>query len=511
MASGKPVDPESSTRRIGAGGLPTLTPEPAPAPTPPVEELQPTPGAPIDLEVTLAHPATAAGEEPEEPTMARVRVRPKSGRSVRPQLDLCFVLDASASMHRFVLNPEQRLYWQQRAEQRGEITRQQADGRTGMVWTGQTLRELQQLVSTPMISALRGVWQTLEALADTDRVSVLGFADQWGVAYEDFGVQEKALRLETAKAGLARLGGGVDDSGLGRGTRLSGALMHAIERMSADTGAPVMRRLILVSDGIIEDAEECKGLINLAVDRGIVISVVGVGDEFDEEFLMPIADLARGNYSYAATAAEVEQAVQKEVREVTQAVGRTGVLRLQALNGTVIHDVYPISPTLSEFQAVWLENGTWRFRIGDLSALNELEFLVQVAPGAHPAGEVRLGLVRVEALNPAGTDQFAAQAPIRLFYTEDKVLLQARDDEVLDSARRLEIYLEERKATAAAARGDSEGATKHLKAATRMLKSMGADQLAEEMDAAAAEAETGTRDLSRTKRVKAGTRKLGSR
>ena len=98
--------------------------------------------APLELEVTLANPAVATGLEPESEVFARVRIKPKQEFAARPKLELCFLLDASASMHRFVLDPEQRAYWQQRAEQRGEVTRQLADGRTGMVWKGQTLRAI---------------------------------------------------------------------------------------------------------------------------------------------------------------------------------------------------------------------------------------------------------------------------------------------------------------------------------------------------------------------------------
>jgi von Willebrand factor type A domain-containing protein len=465
--------------------------------------------APLDLEVTLGVPAAQSGQEPEEPAYARLRLKPKPEAASRPQLDFWFVLDASASMHRFVLDPEQRAQWQQRAEQRGEVTRQQADGRTGMVWSGQTLRELQQHVSTPMLSTLRGVWRTLEALQPADSVGVLAFADQPGVIYQDAGVADGGTRLQEARVALRRLGSGVDESGLGRGTRLAGALQHALDRLSAVDGAPVLRRMVLVSDGIVEDAGECRALLETAVDRGLVISVIGVGDDFDEEFLMMTADLTRGNYYYAATAPEVEQAVSTELAVTSAMVGRQGMLRIQPENGTIIHDVYPISPALSEFQTMWVENGGWCFRIGDLSAAQPVEFLVELAPGAQPPGEVRLGSARVEGFTPTGLETFAAEAPIRLFYTEDPMLLQARDEEVLDAVRRLEIYIEERRAAAAAARGDQEASTRHLREATRMLRKMGADSLADDMDAAADEAESGTRNLSRTKRVKAGTRRLG--
>lgn len=464
--------------------------------------------APLGLQVTLAHPAVRAGEEPDQPVFARVRVTAAPEVAVRPRLDLCFVLDASASMHRFVLDPHQRAQWQQRAEQRGEITRQHADGRTGMVWTGQTLRELQQHVSTPMLSTLRGVWRTLETLDLGDSIGVLAFADRDDVVYQDMGVPDRSLRLQDAKTALTRLGSGVDESGLGRGTRLEGALRHGLERLGSDSTAPILRRMILVSDGIIQDYETCRPLLDWAVDQGIVISVIGVADEFDEEFLMMIADLTRGNYYYAATAPEVEQAVRTELDIITRILGRQANLRIFPEHGTIIQDVYPVSPALSEFQAVWVEQGGWRLRIGDLSAAQTQEFLVRLAPAAL-TGEARLGTVRLEAVAPASPDWFAVDAPVSLLYTDDSRLLQARDDEVLDAVRRLDVYQLERRAAEAAAHGDHDASTRALRAATRALRDMGRDDLAADMDAAAHASETGTRNLGLTKRVKAGTRRLG--
>jgi Ca-activated chloride channel homolog len=467
--------------------------------------------APVELQVTLANPATRAGEEPGEALHARVRVRPNAEAALRPRLDCCFVLDASASMHRFVLDPEQRAMWQQRAEQRGEVTRQQADGRTGMVWRGQTLHELQQHVSTPMISTLRGVWRTLEMLEPSDMISVLAFADRDDVIYQDMGVEERGQRLNPAKQSLQRLGSGVDESGLGRGTRLEGALRHALERLGAEPGVPLMRRMVLVSDGIIQDYETCRALLDQAADRGIVISVIGVGDEFDEEFLMLAADLTRGNYYYAPTAPEVDQAVRTEMDIVSRAVGRQALLSVYPDNETIIQDVYPVSPALSEFHAVWVENGGWRFRIGDISAAQDMEFLVRFAPAAHAEGEVRVGAVRVDGSLATAAVPFGADAPISLLYTDDSMLMQARDDEVMDAVRRLEVYQLERRAAEAASHGDQEGSTRALRAATKMLRTMGREDLAADMDAAADDAESGTRNLSRTKRVKAGTRRLGTK
>jgi Ca-activated chloride channel family protein len=342
-------------------------------------------------------------------------------------------------------------------------------------------------------------------------VNVLAFADQPGIIYQDAGVEQRSTRLENAKQALSRLGSGVDESGLGRGTRLAGALQQAMDRMSSEETVPTIRRMVVVSDGVIEDREACRPLLDVAVNRGIVISVIGVGDDFDEEFLMMMADLARGNYYYAATAPEVEQAVTEELQVVSSVVGRQGHLRLVPENGAILHDVFPVAPQLSEFQAMWVEQGGWRFRIGDISAAQPPEFIVELAAPAHAGGELRLCTVSVEGQSAAESDYFGAEGSIRLFYSDESMLLQARDDEVLDTCRRLEIYRAERRAAEAESHGDQETATKQLKAATRMLRSIGDTKLADEMDAAASDAESGTRNLGRTKRVKAGTRRLGNR
>ena len=493
-----------STRRLGAEGpAPALTPATPRAPEEPIAG-----AAPLRLEVHLESPATPAGVEPAEPAVARVVLRADPAAVRRPVLDLCFVLDASASMHRFVLTPEQRGEWQQKAEARGEVSRQQADGRTGLVWTGQTLRELERVVSTPMLSALRGIWRTLEQLQPHDRISVLAFADNWSVVYEDSGHPNPAERLAAAKSALATLGSGADTSGLGRGTRLSGALRHAVERAIAVEG-PVLRRLILISDGVIEDADDCAAVFQEAIDRGVVISALGVGEDFDEEFLMRVADTGRGTYAFAAAAPDLQKALAQEMSLCTQVVGRSAELHVAPLNGSILRDVYPVAPEICQFQAVTIEGGRWRFWIGDLCGPQPGEFLCEIHPAAFPEGEVRIGAVFVRALSATGNEPFEGGAPINLLYTHERALLQATDEETARARRHLEVYLEERRGAAARARGDIEAATRHLQAATRLLRRLGSNEMAEEMEQEAEATSAGTRNLAHTKKVKAGTRKLG--
>lgn len=473
---------------------------------------QPSPtDDPISLSFTLDQPAAMAGREPEQPIHALLRVDPARGLGTRPRINLSFVVDSSASMHRFVLEPEQRAHWRQIADQRGDVRREMADGQEALVWTGQTLREMQQQISTPMLSALKGIWRNLQALGPEDSIATIGFADRASVIYEDHGIADAAARQEAAKNALAKLGSGVDESGLGRGTRLADALRLAVDRVPAEQRADVLSRVVLISDGIIEDIEECEPLIEAALDRGIVITAIGVGDDFDEEILMRVADVTRGSYTYAATAPEVEQAIVGELGSLMNAIGRTATLYLRAEPPTILRDLHSISPTLGEFPVIWTDEAGWRIPLGDLSGSHPLELLVELAPPALPAGESCLARASLSVRRIGAPGMIEAELEISQVVTEEAVVARTQEDAVLDVVRRVEVYRAERRAAAAAARGDAEGATRNLQAATRALRDLGQNELADDMAAEAQGLSTGTRNLSRTKRLKAGTRRLGTR
>ncbi len=450
-----------------------------------------------------------SGVEPDEPVVARLRLEPKPEAAARPRLCVSFLLDASASMHQFQLDPQQRAHWRSVAEARGELRRQMADGRESVIWTGQTLRELQSVVSTPMLSTLRGMWRGLQALQPTDPVSVVAFAEHAQMILDDRGEQPAPVRMEGAKNALAVLGSGVDQSGLGRDTRLEQALRLALEGMVQVYGPGTVRRMVLVSDGVIADRDACVPLVEQAVEQNLVISVIGVGEEFDEEFLMRVADSTRGNYYYAPTARDVEQALAEEFQALSHLMSRQASIRVEPLGGTVFRDLLQASPTVSTFPVMWEENGAYNFVLGDLSATGGVDLLLQLAPPALTDGESPICRVAFQGLAPGHDTGFDYDGEVRLLATTDQNFLRTQDDTVMDAVRRVEVFIAERKAQSAKEKGDTESATRHLKAATRMLRNMNREDLAADMEAAADDASSGTRNLGREKAIKAGTRRLG--
>src|SRR5439155_18731477 len=76
---------------------------------------------------------------------------------------------------------------------------------------------------------------------------------------------------------------------------------------------PGVTRLLLISDGLLEDRAACGEWVERIAAAGIALSCIGVGDQFDEEWLMWAADVTRGRFCYAPSADALETAVAEEL------------------------------------------------------------------------------------------------------------------------------------------------------------------------------------------------------
>lgn len=463
---------------------------------------------PLALTATLDRPARLVSQEPREPVYALARLDPGEAAQ-RPRLEIACLLDASASMYQFRLAPEEREHWLAIARQRGDVRQITADGREAIAWSGTTLQELQRKVSTPMLSAVRGLWRGIHALHADDAIAVVAFTERATVVLDDPGGQPLERRLAEAKDALATLGQPLTPAGLEQATHLQEALQVAATRWAGAAPAGSARRLLLVSDGVVADRDACLALAESFPERQIVASVIGVGEEFDEEFLMRLSDLTRGNYHYAATALDLERALAEELAEMTRVVVRNTRFRVELAAGALLRSLHQVTPEVAEFPLMWVESGVREFCLGDLTGATPVELLVELAIAAPTEGANEIARLTLSGETLHDGTPFTATAPVLLHGVTDPVLVQAGDDAVQDAIQRVAVYREERRAQHAIERGEEEVATRHLQAATRMLRRMGAQSLAAEMEAAASEVQAGTRSLSRTKRIKAATRRLG--
>jgi Ca-activated chloride channel family protein len=466
----------------------------------------------LKIQTSLSHPAIPSSRYSDGPLHALLEIQPEMvlNSGSRPPLNLVLVVDASASMHHFQLTEEEREYWMGVAISRDELERGEADDSDAMYWTGQTLSEMHTLANTSMALATEAIKSLLMTLRPTDQVAVIAFADQTHTVFnqQDWASFPDGCLMQMDMLQERRLP--VD---IGTGTCMSEALRQALQYLSQSTLSHAINRLIVISDGIVQDQEAALKSIAQIEAAGYAITTLGVGDEFDEEFLTRVADNSRGEYYYAADMAEITQRLSQEMTTLETTRVADLYIAVRGLDGAVVQDIFLVRPAMTMFDEVHTEDGWLRARVGDISSEAPVGVMVQIAPPLLPAGERAIveTLLTWTSLDPA-----ASAAPgndrslITANFTDDPEALAEIHPDVQDLVDRYAVYKYEREAQRAQDKGDFDTAREKLGAATRQLHQIGEEELAQEMEGQLAELGDSISNPSRVKRIKATTRRLGS-
>ncbi|MBV9852172.1 MAG: VWA domain-containing protein [Armatimonadetes bacterium] len=464
----------------------------------------------LDIRVALNRSAVPADQYLEEPLYAVLDIIPEAdlAEADRPPLNLALVVDSSATMHNFQLTDEERDFWLTLAVSRDEMERGQADERHAIYWSGQTLADMQAVVRKPMSLAVEAIKSLLQSLRPSDKITVIAFADQ---VHSVFGAADWATFPDQCLAQLDLLRDQRLPVDIGTGTYMAAALRLAGEALQQNAAeAQGINRLIVISDGIVQDPDATMLAVSAIQDQGYAITTLGVGDEFDEEFLIRVADNSRGEYHYAATSEQITQRLTEEMTSL-QTVSVTDMyIAVRGLGGTVIQDIALVRPAMTLFEEVFTENDWMRARIGDVSGAAPVAVLVQLAPTSQPQGRHPMAEAQFTWAVAGGTHRGKTQIMIEAEFSSDPLRLARTDEDVSALVDRFSVYRMEREAQRAQERGDVEKAREKLGAATRQLRKIGEEQLAEDMEGQIAALSGAAQDAARVKRIKATTRRLGS-
>lgn len=464
----------------------------------------------LNVNITLSHLSIPPNSYLEEPLYAVLDIEPLAlpdPNAVTPPLNIVILVDASATMHHFQLSDEEREYWLGVAISRDEMERGEADEREAVYWTGQTLAEMQSVARTPMALVVEGIEHLLDTLTLSDRVAVAAFADRVHMVFtgDDWAAFPDQCRVQLEHLREQRLP--VD---IGTGTHMAEGLRTAGTALRASADGGGVNRLIVISDGIVQDAEASLAAIGDIQEGGYSITTIGVGDEFDEEFLTQVADNSRGEYRYAPDIAEINDCLKQEVSALQSTTVTDLYVAMRGLNGAVVQDLSLVRPAMSLFDEVYTEEQWTRARIGSVSTVAPVSILVQLAPSALAVGDQLLGEALFTWSTTGRSDGALSgneKAEITVHVAPGTPQINTQVADIVD---RFMIYKYEREAQRAQERGDMDRAREKLGAATRELHKIGESALAGEMEQQIASLGSQSADPTRIKRIKATTRRLVS-
>ncbi|MCA9683986.1 MAG: VWA domain-containing protein [Myxococcales bacterium] len=302
--------------------------------------------APVDLELdwTLANTLVRADAEGE--LLARIRVEaPEALDLPRPPARVVLVVDTSASM-------------------RGEAIE----------------------------GAKRAAAELVDTLADGDSFSLVVFHSQAEVLMDATVIGEESRAAAKAKIEKMQAWGTTD---------LAGGLRSAFDQLSrtpitmgedqlvdlgrgiSAAGGPdplVLERVVLLGDGVPNDPSPIAGLTQQFAARGVEITALGYGLEYDETLLASLAEQTHGHFRFVDEPDAVAELFRDEVLHIQRTVARDLRLALGLGPGVRLLEVVG-------HQVQWNSNlGRPEVMLGSIAEAQTHELIVRLAVGPHNDG-----------------------------------------------------------------------------------------------------------------------------
>ncbi|MEZ4338791.1 MAG: VWA domain-containing protein [Sandaracinaceae bacterium] len=222
----------------------------------------------------------------------------------------------------------------------------------------------------PIADARAASLDLLSTLHPEDRLAVIAFHSETEVLLE-------STQLEGADLGELRSRIGRMEA---RGTTdLAGGLRAGLEEVVRHFEPDGINRLVLLSDGVPNDATQVLPLSQAAGERGIRITALGLGVDFDETLLAHVAQQSGGRFHYVEESSMVAGVFRDEVLRFERLLARNLRLELRPGPGVRIDGVVgqQITP---------MANGHVEVALGDLSEGEHRDVIVRMQAGPRRAG-----------------------------------------------------------------------------------------------------------------------------
>ncbi len=218
--------------------------------------------------------------------------------------------------------------------------------------------------------AKQSVLRVLASMDDRDEVALVRYTTTAEVVQALAPLGELRSSLRSRVLGMRAGGGTHIPAGLQAGL---GELRYADESR--------IKRLVLVSDGLDSTRRVAESLARGSAERGITVSSLGIGLDFDEAYLGAVAQAGRGNFGFVKDTSALARFLERELRETASTTVRSAVARLRLPAG------------LRFVQAIGAEAELGRsgreleLRLGSLFAGDERRVVVELYADAR-GGEV---------------------------------------------------------------------------------------------------------------------------
>ena len=218
----------------------------------------------------------------------------------------------------------------------------------------------------------------ISQLDERDTLTVISFDD---------GAEVRAPAAHMTPANKARAQETIEPLFARGGTDMIAGLGAGIAQVKERVGQQEqVNRVILISDGVPNVSEGLVEMAREAQARGISVSTLGVGTDYNENLMTALANSGNGGYYFVADASKLPQIFTRELHSLMAVVARNAALKIEFGSGVKPTKVYGYDAQ------VGAEATT--IRLGDLVGGQTSEVLLRLhhpaLSGDHPIAHVEL-------------------------------------------------------------------------------------------------------------------------
>lgn len=306
----------------------------------------------------------------------------------------------------------------------------------------------------------------------------------------------------------------VDQLAPKNGTAISTGMRQGLDELRKNLADNKINRMILLTDGqTYGDEEDCQQLAAEAASEGILITALGVGDEWYEEVLDTIAQKSNGKSDYIATPDDIIPIFADEMTNLQNVFAQSAVITLRFSQDVNLRKICRALPAISELEHTTIADNCVLINIGEIDVNQGQTLLAEIFINLRQPGKYRIAQAELVYDVPAhNLFQQKVRKDIVVELTDSEVLSKKINPRVMNVAERVSAYDLQTRAMEQAAAGDIAGATRKLRAAATRLLNLDETELAETaLEEALNLSKQGSMSASGTKKLRYETRKLTRR
>lgn len=297
------------------------------------------------------------------------------------------------------------------------------------------------------------------------------------------------------------------------GTEMATGMQMGLQEVARPLMSRGVSRLVLLTDGrTYGDESRCVEIARRAQTKGIGITALGVGEEWNEDLMETIAASENSRTEYITSAQQILEVFAQELNRLQNVVAQNVELRLHMHPQAEIRSLYRVRPFIAAMTAQPHSETLWRLPLGEWVGRDDQIFLLEMVSPPLPAGQQTLARIELSYQVPSvSSEPMLAQVDVQLPVKPVDQIRPDVDGVVKHWLERTVAYRLQASAWEQVEQGNLEEATKKLRmAGTRLLES-GQTALAQTVQEEATRLlRSGAASDEGRKRIKYGTRGLVS-